>query len=148
MASQEAVRAMADAIIFGPQRFIDRTFDDALSLLEEVRSYILYEERSDGMDLPPAARVRQSLEATRMTARLTNVMAWLLLQKAAAAGEIEEQEPLKPENRLGGREACMDDAGVEDPDLPDRMRELLDRSHRMYVRVARLDDMMQGEKVA
>ena len=49
-----------------------------------------------------------------MTARLTNVMAWLLLQKAAAAGEIEEQEPLKPENRLGGREACMDDAGVED----------------------------------
>jgi regulator of CtrA degradation len=139
---------MADAIIFGPQRFIDRTFDDALSLLEEVRSYILYEERSDRMDLPPAARVRQSLEATRMTARLTNVMAWLLLQKAAAAGEIEEQEPLKAENRLGGREACMDDAGVEDPDLPDRMRELLDRSHRMYVRVARPDDMMQGEKVA
>jgi regulator of CtrA degradation len=83
-----------------------------------------------------------------MTARLTNVMAWLLLQKAAAAGEIEEQEPLKAENRLGGREACMDDAGVEDPDLPDRMRELLDRSHRMYVRVARLDDMMQGEQVA
>jgi len=94
---------MAEAIIFGPQRFIDRTFDDALSLLEEVRSYILYEERSDRMDLPPAARVRQSLEATRMTARLTNVMAWLLLQKAAAAREIEEQEPLKPENRLGGR---------------------------------------------
>lgn len=72
---QEAVCATAEAIIFGPQRFIDRTFDDALSLLEEVRSYILYEERSDRMDLPPAARVRQSLEATRMTARLTNVMA-------------------------------------------------------------------------
>ena len=53
MASQEAVRAMADAIIFRPQRFIDRTFDDALSLLEEVRSYILYEEQSDRMDLPP-----------------------------------------------------------------------------------------------
>ncbi len=36
---------MADAIIFGPQWFVDRTFKDALSLLEEVRSYILYEER-------------------------------------------------------------------------------------------------------
>ena len=44
---------------------------------------------------PLATRVPQSLEATRMTARLTKVMAWLLLQKAAAAGEIEEQEPLK-----------------------------------------------------
>ena len=42
----------------------------------------------------------------------------------------------------------MDDAGVEYPDLPDRTRELLDRSHRMHVRVARLDDVMQGEKVA
>lgn len=73
---------------------------------------------------------------------------WLLLQKAAAAGEIEEQESLKPANRLGGRYTCMDDAGIEDPELPNRMRALLDRSHRMYVRVARLDDMMQGEKVA
>jgi regulator of CtrA degradation len=75
-------------------------------------------------------------------------MAWLLLQKAAAAGEIEKQEPLKPENRLGGREACMDDTGMEEGELPDRMRDLLDRSHRMYVRVARLDDMMQGDQVA
>jgi regulator of CtrA degradation len=108
MASQRAVCALADAIIFGAQRFIDRTFDDALSLLEEVRSYILYEERSDRTELSLATRVRQSLEATRMTARLINVMAWLLLQKAAAAGAIEEQEPLKPVNRLGGREACMD----------------------------------------
>ena len=58
MASREAVRAIADAIIFGPKRVIDRTFDDTLNLLEEVRSYILYEERSDRMGLPPAARVR------------------------------------------------------------------------------------------
>lgn len=139
---------MADAIVFGPQRFIDRTFDEALELLEEVRSYILYEERADRMHLPPAARVKQSLEATRMTARLTNVMAWLLLQKAAAAGEIDEAERLKAENRLGGREACMTDEGAEDGELPDRMRELLSKSQRMYVRVARLDDLMYGTKVA
>ncbi len=83
-----------------------------------------------------------------MTTHLTNVMGWLLLQKAATTGEIEEQQPLKPENRLGGREACMDYAGLADSDLPDRMRELLDRSHRVYIRVARLDDMMQGEEVS
>ncbi|MGZ0190186.1 MAG: DUF1465 family protein [Alphaproteobacteria bacterium] len=135
---------MADAIIFGPRRFIDRTFDEALALLEEVRSYILYEERSDRLDLPPTARVRQSLEATRMTARLTNVMAWLLLQKAAASGEIDQAEPLKEENRLGGREACMDTSG----ELPERMRDLLHKSERMYVRVARLDEMMAERKVA
>lgn len=139
---------MADAVVFGPKLFIDRTFDEALTLLEEVRSYILFEERSDRMELPPAARVRQSLEATRMTARLTNVMAWLLLQKAAAAGEIEADEPLKQENRLGGREACMDPDGALDEELPERMRDLLDKSQRMYVRVARLDEMLAKSAAA
>ena len=139
---------MSDAIVFGPQRFIDRTFEEALALLEEVRAYILYEERKERLDLPPAARVRQSLEATRMTARLTNVMAWLLLQKAAAAGEVEETERLKDENRLGGRESCMDDTGAEDEELPERMRDLLEKSQRMYVRVARLDDMLADSRVA
>lgn len=139
---------MADATLFGPQRFIDRTFDEALELLEEIRSYILYDERSDRLELEPAARVRQSLEATRMTARLTNVMAWLLLQKAAAAGEVESHEPLKPENRLGGREACMDVDGAEDESLPERMRELLVKSERMYFRVARLDEMLAQSAVA
>ncbi len=133
---------MTDAIIYGPQRFIDRTFEEALELLEEVRTYILYEERADRMDLPPSARVRQSLEATRMTARLTNVMAWLLLQKAAAAGEIDETEQHSADNRLGGREACMDNNGAADDQLPGRMRELLEKSRRMYVRVSRLDDLM------
>lgn len=139
---------MGEAIVFGPQRFIDRTFEEALELLEEIRSYILYEERADRMDLPPAARVRQSLEATRMTARLTNVMAWLLLQKAAAAGEVDDAERAKDENRLGGREACMDDDASDDEALPERMRDLLAKSQRMYVRVARLDDMMAESKVA
>ncbi len=133
---------MAEATIVGPKRFIDRTFEEALELLEEIRSYILYEERTDRQGLPPAARVRQSLEATRMTARLTNVMAWLLLQKAAVAGEIDPDEPMKAENRLGGREACMDPLEGPIEDLPARMLELLDKSQRMYVRVARLDDMM------
>jgi hypothetical protein len=37
---------------------------------------------------------------------------------------------------------------MEDSNLPDRMPELLDRNHRMYVRVARLYDMIQGEEAA
>ena len=139
---------MAEATIFGPKRFIDRTFDEALTLLEEVRSYILYEERSDRLGLSPSARVRQSLEATRMTARLTNVMAWLLLQKAAASGDLDFIDPMRPENRLGGREACMDEDGALDEALPERMREPLDKSQKMYVRVARLDDMMARSDVA
>lgn len=139
---------MSEAIVFGPQKFIDRTFDEALELLEEIRSYILYEEKSDRDELPPAARVRQSLEATRMTARLTNVMAWLLLQKAAAAGEVSETDRMKDENRLGGRESCMEDSGEDDDLLPERMRDLLIKSQRMYVRVARLDNMLAESRVA
>jgi hypothetical protein len=80
---------MADALIFRPQRFIDRMFEDAPSLLEEVRSYNLHQERSDRVDLFLAARVHQSLEAAWMTAHLENVVTCLLLQKAFAAGDIK-----------------------------------------------------------
>ena len=65
-------------------------------------------------------------------------------KKAEAEAEAERQ---KAENRLGGREACME-AEDDDADLPERMRELLDKSQRMYVRVARLDDMMAESAVA
>ena len=72
----------------------------------------------------------------------------LLLQKAAAVGEIDEDERAKDENRLGGRESCIEAGALEDEELPERMRDLLAKSHRMYVRVARLDDMMADSKVA
>jgi regulator of CtrA degradation len=78
----------------------------------------------------------------RLTARLTQIMAWLLLQRAINDGEVERASAAAEENRLGARSACLvhDEAALAI--LPPALQSLLERSHRLYVRVARLDDMI------
>src|SRR3546814_13792230 len=83
-----------------------------------------------------------TLEATRMTTQITQVIAWLMIQKAIAGGELAWSEATRPEHRLGGRAVCFDGAGTGNARLPETLRALLDRSHRLYVRVSRLHDQI------
>ena len=78
------------------------------------------------------------LETLRLTARLTQVMAWLLAQRAVHAEEMDLEEALA--EPLAGI-ICMEAAGRDNPDLPPRLSDLLGRSHLLYVRVARLDQL-------
>ena len=149
MASREAVRAIADAIIFGPQRFIDRTFDDALSLLQEVRSYILYEERSDRMGLPPAARVRSEPwghshdSAPDQRHGLATSAKSRCCRRNRRAGAFEGRKPLR---RSGSHASMMQVWKI--PVYQIACVSSLIAVSRVYVRAARLDDMIQGEQVA
>jgi len=87
-----------------------------------------------------------SCEALRVTARLTQIMAWLLAQRAVHAGELSTEELVRRNEALADIEICMaaDEEGLI-AGLPARFRELLDRSHRLYTRVARLDEMIRRQ---
>ena len=74
-------------------------------------------------------------------ARLSQVMAWLLVRRAVTAGEIAEVDAVGEDYRLGGHEVCLDSAMHADQNLPPKVRSLLDRSYRLYQRVARLDEL-------
>ena len=78
----------------------------------------------------------------RMTARLTQVIAWLMIQRAVQEGEVSREEAIEEKYRLDGHDVCGDTALIEDQPLPPRLTELLDRSLGLYERVARLDAMM------
>lgn len=121
-----------------PVTFLDGTYREALALTREARDYVALQERRDRAGLPPELQLLASCESLRLTARLTQVMAWLLLQRAVHAGEISPQEAREPHHRLGGREICQAAAAGADR-LPPRLRELLGRSAELYQRVARLD---------
>jgi len=126
-----------------PTEFFSRTFDETLALLVEARNYVDGGGRADSADLPLGDRLRFALESMRVTSRLSQVMAWLLTQKAVHAGEIPRTETAKSEHRLSGRSICLDDRAELSAGLPPRLCELLDQSHRLYVRVARLDEMVR-----
>lgn len=130
---------MTDSI--GPTAFFNKTYDEAFALLIEARNYIAYEEPGDRVILDDVERLNVSLETMRLTTRVTEIMAWLLYQKAVHAGEISREAACEPDCRLGGRDICLD--GDDNPAaLPRRLGDLVARSRKLYLRVSRLDELM------
>jgi regulator of CtrA degradation len=129
-----------------PTAFFNKTYDETLGLLVEVRDYVAHGQPRDRAALPPVTGARLCCEALRMTARLTQVMAWLLAQKAVHAGELSPTEVVAGSDPLAQIGVCMVGDSEEELDaLPTHFRRLLDRSHRLYVRVARLDEMVRRQ---
>src|ERR1700758_3956017 len=90
-----------------------RTYDEALDLIVEARNYMVH-LRPVSRRLPGAGEsLRLSCEALRVTSRLTQVMAWLMLQRAVQDGEISAYEACAEENRLSGQSVCLDDSSGE-----------------------------------
>jgi regulator of CtrA degradation len=129
-----------------PTAFFAKTYNETLGLLVEVRDYVVEGEQRDRATLAPVVGAKLSCETMRVTARLSQVMAWLLAQKAIHAGELSPEEVIERHDRLADIAICME----EEPEdeilgLPARCRDFLARSHRLYIRVARLDEMIRRQ---
>jgi regulator of CtrA degradation len=119
--------------------FFSGPYDEAMTLLVEARDYLSAREGGERHSPDAEGRLVMNREAMRVTSRLTQVMAWLLLQRAVHEGEIDSNEAMRPENRLDGHSVCLFQA---DDRLPGRLNQLLDRSYRLYTRIDRLDKQM------
>jgi regulator of CtrA degradation len=135
----------APPAVAAPTAFFSRTFDEALALTGEARDYLAQYGEEDLRGLPQEVGLHYSLETTRLTARLTNVMAWLLAQRAAHEGELSYEELRRDEWRLGGIEVCTAQPGVDVEQLPPLLADLMRRSDNLFRRIARLDEMVAGE---
>ena len=122
--------------------------DEALALLVESRNYIkLLREQEADQNRPrtrhtSAVYLDLSLETMRLTSRLTQVVAWMLAQRAVMAGGITAEEANSDKFRLSGQSVCLDhDPAVLDA-VPVVLRGLLQRSYDLYCRVERLEDQI------
>jgi regulator of CtrA degradation len=129
--------------VSGPSPFIDKAYDETMSLLVEARNYVAFQEGVDQRSLAPGQRLQVSYESMRVTSRLTQVMAWMLAQKAVYAGEMTQARAVGEEFALSGGEICSDPSGPDNAELPTGLRSLLERSHSLYMRVSRLEDMVR-----
>ncbi|MEJ0063705.1 MAG: DUF1465 family protein [Alphaproteobacteria bacterium] len=128
-----------------PESLIDKTFAEGMALTVEARNYIAFHEQADRrmLDLPGCLHV--GYQHTRVSARLIQVMTWLLAMKAYLSGEITREQFISPQFALAGGNECIDPSGPELVDeLPQGLRSLLDRSHKLYSRVQRLDEMVRS----
>ncbi len=127
----------------GPTAFFHHTYDEAMALLIEARNYAAYRVPTDNRTLSPYTRLQITYESLRVTSRLTQVMAWLLTQKAFYAGELTYEQMASDEFALSGGDICLDPTGPENDALPGGLRSLLDRTYRLYIRVSRLDQQVR-----
>lgn len=123
--------------------FFDKTYEEAQQLLIEARDYIATEEKADLAELLPGDRLRLSRETCRLTSRITNIMSWFFARKAVLAGEITPYEAMEPPYVLERDEILADGDPAAYEDLPEMLMELMERSHRLYIRVVRLDEMVR-----
>ncbi|MEX0807544.1 MAG: DUF1465 family protein [Dongiaceae bacterium] len=119
---------------------LTRTREEALALLDEVRRYLEHCRKGSETPMPAALRLVAACETMRLTARLTQIVAWLTVRRAAQEGGLVRDSEAAA-LRLGARDVC----GAATPSplvLTAALHDLLDRSSRLYQRVARLDDML------
>ncbi|MDA0652181.1 MAG: DUF1465 family protein [Proteobacteria bacterium] len=123
--------------------FVQRAYDDTYALLIAMRDYVSGQSKEDSGTLEPNDRMRLSLELSRVTRQITEIMAWLMVQKAVAAGEITADEGAR---QAAGQLTLADDANDGDRDalarLPLPARSLIDRARRIAALVRQLQDGM------
>ncbi|MGQ0589699.1 MAG: DUF1465 family protein [Sphingosinicella sp.] len=123
-------------------KWVDGLYIEAMVLADEARSYFDREARDDRLLLAPIDRVAFSCESLKVTTRLMHVIAWLLTQRAVAAGELSRAQAGSAERRLGAATASDQ---VLLPKLPETASELIRASEDLYERVQRLDQGRFGD---
>ncbi len=123
----------------GANPFIGRAYDETLGLLMSARHYCAAVQPGERLADERNERLHLNCEAMRLTTRLAQVMAWLLAQRAVAAGEMTPEQARAPKYRLDAHEICLTDTTERVRALSPHLAELMARSLSLFERVARLD---------
>ncbi len=128
--------------------FLDKAYNEALELLVDVRDYIAEPSADDGEKLAPQDHAVLVHQMTKITRRLTDAMAWLLLQKAVMAEEITVADAEKADAAALPPEPVVDNKDRADlRKLPLVARGLIDRSQRLYAEAERLQSSLRPVSV-
>ena len=124
--------------------FLDANYEEAVVLAIEARDYMARQKGVDRGGHEPFERMAMSAAALRVTARLTQVMAWLLVQKAVQAGEMTRADAASEPYCLSGQEVCLDEGPLPEEGLPPAFAQIEERSRRLYERIPRLDALIEA----
>jgi regulator of CtrA degradation len=121
-------------------------FEDSMVLVEETAAYLDGPGRVDSRYLTRAGVLAYATESMRLTTRLMQLASWLLLQRAVNSGELSAEQAAteKAKVKLGGLSSTARDPGWSD--LPEPMRDLVERSMWLQARIRRLDRAIGGDQ--
>lgn len=116
-------------------RLVEALYREALALADEAQSYFDVAEHCDRRRIDPLARITFSCESLKVTTRLTQVVAWLLTQRAGegAAGRMRGVTPVTEAAVLAA--------------MPPPAQALIVSSIALYRRAEHLDRVQGGRSV-
>ena len=132
--------------------------DEAFSLLVESRDYIAKVRAQRGQrSLDQSGYLEVTLETMRLTTRLTQVMAWILAQRAVHSEELTPEEGASRAYQLSGQAVCLDNVSGQAGTYPKNcasycsaatssINELAVWKHRLTVECRRLNGNLRTER--
>ncbi len=117
--------------------FMPKVFDETMQLLTDAHEYFYLFGEDDQQRIPVDLKSLYSCEMSRITLRLSSIMAWIMVQRAIFTGKIAEEDSGR--YGLDFQDACMVDNRILHGVLPSYVCYLLDRTLELYERVQRLD---------
>lgn len=127
--------------------FLPGVFNETLSMLFDAHHYFQSRGAEEQATIAPHMRMAYANEMTRITMRLTSVMAWLMVRRAIYAGRIDEEKAAN-DYRLDGAMVCLDHLPEVLVEMPYYLNYLSERSLSLYERIHRLDEMAYGQATA
>ncbi|HKA76815.1 MAG TPA: DUF1465 family protein [Pseudolabrys sp.] len=122
-------------------------FRDGMGLVEETATYLDGPGRQQSKKLERAAALAYATESMRLTTQLMQLASWLLLHRAVKEGEMSLAQAGKEKSKVK-----LATADTHDPHsielLPDTLRDLIERSQKLYVKVRRLDATIYNQGAA
>ena len=140
--SENSILSETQPVSFGErlatsQAFAD-LFRDGMGLVEETASYLDGPGRAESKKLERAAALAYATESMRLTTRLMQLASWLLLHRAVKEGEMSLAQASKEKTKVK-----LTAPDTHDPAnlalLPEKLRELIERSVTLQGKVRRLD---------
>lgn len=142
-AERNVTVSLAERRILSP--LFKSLYDEGMGLVEQAASYLDGEGRVAAKTLTREEATLYAAESMRLTTRLMQLASWLLLQRAANAGEMtrDQVSAEKSKVRLDTGSAREEVAlfGM----LPAAFQDLVDRSLALQTRVHRMDQEIYGD---
>lgn len=120
-------------------------YDEGMALVEEAAEYLDGEGRAEAKRLSRVCATLYAAESMRLTTRLMQLASWLLLQRAANAGEMTRDQVAAEKAKVRLDTASAHDGAPGWGELPERFRDIVQHSLSLQSLVRRMDDEVYGQ---
>lgn len=123
--------------------FMPGVFNETMQLLTDAHEYFYLFGEDDQKRISPDLKTLYSCEMSRITLRLSSIMAWIMVQRAVVTGKILAEDAADRYG-LDFQDVCMVDNRMLHGVLPSYVCYLLDQTLELYERVLRLDEQIKN----